>query len=206
MLFIFFLFIILFNVLNTNRKREGYLSSDSNFNIDVGVPSIFGPYAGFGNGKFYPEFHNLRRRVTNRDIFGEDDVQDVTVINRDKDIREQDSHIPNEDGSPNYEWLCNNKDYPQGKRNHYTLMASDSDKYTPEYFSKNAVYCKKIKKKPVDDKRSKESGRKMQRQAKDNKDKTNEQKNKLENARKQSTKSARLTSDNMQSLPATRVS
>lgn len=206
MLFIFFLFIILFNVLNTNRKREGYSSFYSNLNIIGGVPSIFGPFAGFGNGKISSDFHNLGRRVTNKDIYGEDEVEEVTVISGDKDIPEQDSHIPNEDGSPNYEWLCNNKDYPLGKRNHYTLMVSDSDKYTPEYFSKNATYCKKIKKKPVDDKGSKESGRKMQRQAKDNKDKTNEQKNKLENARKQTTKSARLTSNNMQSLPATRVS
>ena len=205
MLFIFFLFIILFNILNSYLIKEGYLGLD-NLSIAGAVPQINSPFSDFRNSIIHSEF-NIKggRSVTNRDIFGEDEVEEVTVISGDKDIREQDSHIPNEDGSPNYEWLCNNKDYSLGKRNHYTLMVSDSDKYTPEYISKNATYCKKIKKKPVDDKGSKESGRKMQQQAKDNKDRTEEQKNRLENASKQSSSKAGVNAKNMGSLPATTV-
>lgn len=215
MLFIFFLFIILFNVLNTYRNREGYLGFDSNLIINGGVPFIIGPFDAGGIGTFSSEFHNFGGRpITNFDIFGNngevEQEEGETVISGDKDIREQDIreqdiYLPNEDGSVNYEWLCDNLDYPLGKKNHYTLMEKDSDKYTPEYFSKNATYCKMIKKKKLDDEGSKKSASIMKTQAEGNKDKTNEQKNKLENAKNKISNSAGLTSSNIQSLPATRV-
>jgi len=197
-LVVFFLFIIIFNILklyNISNITEGLaVENPMPFEMPLSLYSINigGPFDNFVQAPLYFDGKYLDNLITNNDI-GIEEIEKRIIDNQ------SDENVGIDGKSFDFSTLCNKLDYPLGIKNATQLMIDNpknSEKYSLNKLRETAHFCKSNKKgndSNNDAKKKEKHTNKIKEQAKNNRGKIQKQSDGIQRASERAKTGANLS-------------